>query len=199
MALINCKECGHEVSKKAETCPNCGAPIKKQTSGCATLFAIICGVALVTYFATLIDSSSATKISQPSPAAPQPSLPQAPSEYMVRVSIFDRTEDNPVHPKAEIWFRGHGSWWLKREIKYGVTVKNLGRRPVGKNHELIFYPEGRDDGPEIKIPYLLTTEMNLNGSDRDRIDIEIFDSKCLAFGLPIKAATGDFEIKYSRY
>ena len=27
MALINCSECGKEVSEKAATCPNCGAPI----------------------------------------------------------------------------------------------------------------------------------------------------------------------------
>ena len=60
MALIKCKECGHEVSKKADKCPNCGAPIKKQTSGCAMLFAIISGVVLVTYIATLSDSSTSS-------------------------------------------------------------------------------------------------------------------------------------------
>ena len=27
MALINCSECNHEVSDKAESCPKCGAPI----------------------------------------------------------------------------------------------------------------------------------------------------------------------------
>lgn len=29
MALVKCKECGHEVSDKASTCPNCGRPIEK--------------------------------------------------------------------------------------------------------------------------------------------------------------------------
>jgi type II secretory pathway pseudopilin PulG len=29
MALINCSECGHEVSDKAASCPNCGAPIEQ--------------------------------------------------------------------------------------------------------------------------------------------------------------------------
>lgn len=29
MALVKCKECGHEVSDKASTCPNCGCPIEK--------------------------------------------------------------------------------------------------------------------------------------------------------------------------
>ena len=32
MALINCIECGKEISDKATTCPNCGAPIRKDTS-----------------------------------------------------------------------------------------------------------------------------------------------------------------------
>lgn len=27
MALINCPECGKQVSTQAKTCPNCGAPI----------------------------------------------------------------------------------------------------------------------------------------------------------------------------
>ena len=30
MALINCSECGHQVSDKAKTCPNCGCPIETQ-------------------------------------------------------------------------------------------------------------------------------------------------------------------------
>ena len=30
MALINCSECGHQVSDKAKTCPNCGCPIAIQ-------------------------------------------------------------------------------------------------------------------------------------------------------------------------
>ena len=29
MALIKCKECGHEISKKAKECPNCGAPRRR--------------------------------------------------------------------------------------------------------------------------------------------------------------------------
>lgn len=30
MALINCSECGHQVSDKAKTCPSCGCPIEAQ-------------------------------------------------------------------------------------------------------------------------------------------------------------------------
>ena len=31
MALIKCKECGKEISDKANTCPNCGNPINDDT------------------------------------------------------------------------------------------------------------------------------------------------------------------------
>jgi len=32
MALIRCRECDHEISNKAKSCPNCGAPNNKPTS-----------------------------------------------------------------------------------------------------------------------------------------------------------------------
>lgn len=32
MALIKCKECGHEVSDKAQNCPNCGCPASEFVS-----------------------------------------------------------------------------------------------------------------------------------------------------------------------
>jgi uncharacterized membrane protein YvbJ len=32
MALIKCKECGHEISDEALTCPNCGKPQKDKPS-----------------------------------------------------------------------------------------------------------------------------------------------------------------------
>jgi hypothetical protein len=31
MALIKCKECGHEISDEAFTCPNCGKPQRDKT------------------------------------------------------------------------------------------------------------------------------------------------------------------------
>ena len=35
--LIKCKDCGHDISKKAAACPNCGRKLKAKTSGCAWL------------------------------------------------------------------------------------------------------------------------------------------------------------------
>ena len=117
--------------------------------------------------------------------------------FMVRVAVNDDTEKNPVHSKAEIWFRGHGSWWLKRELKYGGTVKNLGTRPSGTKQTLIIYPESRE-GRELKVPYIMTDEMNPKGNSRDMISVDISDTGVTVHGLPIKAASGKFEIKYKR-
>lgn len=49
MALNNCKECGNEVSTKAESCPKCGAVLKKKTGclgyiGAGLLILVIIGV-----------------------------------------------------------------------------------------------------------------------------------------------------------
>ena len=43
MAIINCKECGNEISDKAEKCPNCGYPIKEiKNKKNNTLITVIC-------------------------------------------------------------------------------------------------------------------------------------------------------------
>lgn len=42
--MIKCKECGKQVSTKAKTCPECGAPVKKQTGclpGCLVLLVLV--------------------------------------------------------------------------------------------------------------------------------------------------------------
>lgn len=47
MALTNCNECDREISRKAKTCPNCGAPIKKNdTASGLLLVAILFGLFL---------------------------------------------------------------------------------------------------------------------------------------------------------
>lgn len=50
MALMKCKECGEEISKKAEKCPKCGAPQKKKTSLFTWLVTIIVVLWAVGYF-----------------------------------------------------------------------------------------------------------------------------------------------------
>ena len=40
MALINCPECGKEISDKAASCPNCGTPIN-ETENKQSIFGIV--------------------------------------------------------------------------------------------------------------------------------------------------------------
>lgn len=46
MALIACKECGKEISKKAKSCPHCGAK-NKSGLGCLPIFLGIMGLGLI--------------------------------------------------------------------------------------------------------------------------------------------------------
>jgi hypothetical protein len=53
LALKECPDCKHKVSKKAESCPNCGKPFikqKKERRGCGCITSLI---VLIVYFAGL--------------------------------------------------------------------------------------------------------------------------------------------------
>jgi hypothetical protein len=58
MSLINCKECGNQISKKADKCPNCGAPNRLKISGCALFFLIGVIVFVIGETIGLIDSGN---------------------------------------------------------------------------------------------------------------------------------------------
>ena len=120
-----------------------------------------------------------------------------PKVMSVRVVVNDDTEKNPVHKRAEIWLKGHGSWWLKQELKYGGTVKTFGNLQSGIKNSLYLYPDSRD-GKELMVPFLLTEDMNPKGSPRDSIIIIISDKEIIINGLPIKEATGEVEVKFTR-
>jgi hypothetical protein len=66
-SLIRCKDCGKEVSRRAEKCPNCGAPVKKtfnRPRGC--LFNII-----LVFFILIIVSLFFKTITQKPPEEPK--------------------------------------------------------------------------------------------------------------------------------
>jgi hypothetical protein len=66
-SLIRCKDCGKEVSKRAEKCPNCGAPVKKtfnRPRGC--FFNII-----LVFFILLIVGIFFERITQKPPEEPK--------------------------------------------------------------------------------------------------------------------------------
>ena len=65
---------------------------------------------------------------------------------ILRIGIWDLTEDNPIHTRAEIWIRGVGSKYLIRKVglKYFTSLPFLvGKFPIEVKQKCFFYPESR--------------------------------------------------------
>lgn len=115
MALTKCKECGKEVSTKAESCPQCGAVIKKKT-GC---LGYVGGGLLVLFTIGMISSlinvgsqrSKPTTSSVPQVSAPQPSKQDEPSKQNVTSKVYkERDTVNIGYTSYAVW----RSWWFTK-------------------------------------------------------------------------------------
>lgn len=71
MAMTKCKECGAQVSTKADACPQCGAK-RKTTSLVTWIFAIIFGFVLLSGISSLFQDDAPTASSTPASAAKKP-------------------------------------------------------------------------------------------------------------------------------
>lgn len=97
MALIICGECGRQVSDKASSCPNCGAPVATMTaktqvapptqksSGCAIAALILLGLFA---FSVMIGQCSRDVESPNSPAAQSPLVPASSQPQMTAVEAL---------------------------------------------------------------------------------------------------------------
>lgn len=88
MALVNCKECGKQVSKKAEACPHCGARLKskRQNSGCGPLALL----ALILVIGASVIGETNRPSSNPAPAAKKPEKKAPPPEPRSPWSVASR-------------------------------------------------------------------------------------------------------------
>jgi len=109
----------------------------------------------------------------------------------LRIGVWDLTEDNPIHTGAEIWIRGVGSKYLKR------APFVVGKFSVGVKQEIFFYPESRE-GKELMFTFMMTEDMNPNGSVRDTLWISFYDEEVEVSGQPITATIGKPELKFKR-
>ena len=107
MALVKCKECGKEVSTKADACPNCGAKVKKPT-GCGTLIVVtLVGVlVLVIAFGGSDKGTSPTTAAAPAPS-PVPVKPpnteeQAAAAAAKAAADAKRKKEEETFVKAQI-------------------------------------------------------------------------------------------------
>lgn len=83
MAIVKCKECGGEMSPKADTCPKCGAKLKRPPGCLQVILVVLLGFVALALIALLVgkrDSASspytAARAGAPSPAkAPDEAYP----------------------------------------------------------------------------------------------------------------------------
>jgi len=67
MAMKKCKECGTDVSSKADSCPKCGARLKAKPMGCGSLLGvIILGIIILTAFGSIFDGNGQSSSTSPS-------------------------------------------------------------------------------------------------------------------------------------
>lgn len=77
MALIKCKECGTEVSSKAETCPKCGARVAAKSMGCGKLIGVIfLGGIIISVYSSIFSSGTRSNTSSPPTSSPSASIVQ---------------------------------------------------------------------------------------------------------------------------
>ena len=74
MALKKCKECGKEANSKAESCPNCGAILKKKTGRRTYLVAAFFLLVLFGVIASLMNETTTVHSSKPEAGLKVPSV-----------------------------------------------------------------------------------------------------------------------------
>lgn len=75
MAMIACKECGHQISSKAKSCPNCGAKVPKTVGILGWMIAALFGIfvfGVASDYEAKMSSAAATARSSAAAAPPQP-------------------------------------------------------------------------------------------------------------------------------
>ncbi len=109
----------------------------------------------------------------------------------VRVVVTDKTDKRPLGEMAEIWIDGAGSWIL--DVSNGRMDGNfLDGRRVGEELGLLLYPDGREAGPEIKIPVMITAEMCPDACVEDMVAIEVFDDRVDVTSTAIEGGSATF-------
>jgi hypothetical protein len=123
MALIKCKECGHEVSTQAVSCPNCGTVIKKKT-GCLTYlgagFALIVGLGVI---GSLIPNTNTTK---PETGVTIPSV----GEQFVTFEKYQKIENGMTYEQVKQIIGHEGEELSQNEI---AGIKTIMYQWVNKN------------------------------------------------------------------
>lgn len=154
MALKKCKECGKEVSTKAKTCPNCGAPVgTNEISSIYIIYVIAVLILSWSLYATFTDdddSSTATKetgsLAQLQEQASEKFKAERSqilddittlfkseqfAEALKRTSAFTSTNDNELMELHQI--ASHGVAKINAQAETKNILEELNKTPVA-NH-----------------------------------------------------------------
>ena len=113
MGLQKCKECGNQVSDKAEKCPVCGAPVKKPVSAGKVILGVIAILVLAGVFSNPSKNTNTTTTSGKSPSMPMISIDSD--------TLFAEHEANEV--RADEQYKG-------RQLQVIGYIDNIGKNIV---------------------------------------------------------------------
>jgi len=99
MSLVNCKECKHKISKKAQKCPNCGAPVKKKTSMFTWLVGVIVAIPV---FVMLQNTANKPSYNKPITKAPVYNVDKSTNAQNERMKIMQRYINDGYVLKYEV-------------------------------------------------------------------------------------------------
>jgi hypothetical protein len=112
MALTKCKECGNQISQKAESCPNCGAPVKRQSIGCASAIGVIL---LLVFAGSMLRESLAPSPSTKESSAPTKSNPITEAPTKTEIS-------QPKEPKSDWYYDSRIDKMSEKKTSYAILT-----------------------------------------------------------------------------
>ncbi len=116
MAMVKCKSCGHEISKDAEACPNCGAPTKKKIGkGKGCLIVIVVLVVLAAIGSIMSEKEEKTTLERVGAA------PISDVTWEEIDNIYNLKSNNTELQKKEYWKNYKG-----KKVKWRGAVSSVG-------------------------------------------------------------------------
>lgn len=138
MALKKCKECGNEVSTKADTCPNCGAKVKRKGLGCGSLLVFLLFLGLIapiiTSYSTYKEKATTAAEKQKSKKTTEQRIKKQKENFKASIedhyskleSLYNEQKFQEANSKL-ILFRkyGHLDYKNVKRIETGVKIQKL--------------------------------------------------------------------------
>jgi len=103
MALVKCKECGQQVSNKAKTCPQCGAPMPKRTSRVTWMVTVLLGLVFINWLVSEHPTSTTPASKQPGASAQTKAPELSDAECMKSLQCWGERQSIPAEARCQIY------------------------------------------------------------------------------------------------